>query len=132
MRADDALKYAAAILAERTDWALDEIGGSMCNQEGHELQTNAIHEIAVDIAKLAAQFGDPNVYSDGRFVKTGAWIDGESIRTERVWHPDPALDEGESWRGNLLHDPGTPCPGIFEVTTYPATQEIHVRVVKSA
>ena len=133
MRADDALKYAAAILRERTDWALDEIGGSMCDQEGHELQTDAIYNIAVDIADLAAKFGDPNVYSDGRLVKTSAWIDGQSLGTSHVWHPDPSAEEPHSWRGNLpSYDPDVPSPGLYEVTTYPATQDIHVRVVRTA
>ncbi|ART69079.1 hypothetical protein BTO20_11220 [Mycobacterium dioxanotrophicus] len=133
MRADDALKYAAAVLRERTDWALDEIGGSMCDQEGHELQTNAIHDITVDIASLAELFGDPNVYSDGRYVKTSTWIDGDSLGTSHVWHPDPAQEKPASWRGNLpSYDPDIPSPGIYEVTTYPETQEIHVRVVRTA
>ncbi|MFV8173366.1 hypothetical protein [Mycolicibacterium peregrinum] len=132
MRADDALKYAAAILKERTSWALDEIGGSSCDQHGHEMQTDAIYDITVDIAKLAAQFGDSNRYSDGRMAESSRWIEKDALSTGHVWHPDPTAEEVQSWRGNLPHDPGTPCPGVYEVTTYPATQEIHVRVVRSA
>lgn len=132
MRADDALKYAAARLHSCTDWALDSIGGSMCEgADGHENELAAIADIAAEINGLAAHFGDRGTYSDGRKVKSGAWIDG-SIRTEHVWHPDPTQEAPHSWRGNLLHDPGTPCPGIYEVTLTPATQDIHVRVVKTA
>jgi len=133
MRADDALKYAAAILRERTDWALDEIGGSTCDQGGHELQTDAIHDITVDISNLAEQFGDPNVYSDGRMVKTSAWIADDEVGTSHVWHPDVTQEKPHSWRGNLpSYAPDVPSPGLYEVTTYPLTQEIHVRVVRTA
>lgn len=133
MRADDALKYAAAILKERTSWALDEIGGSSCDQHGHEMQTDAIYDITVDIAKLAAQFGDSNRYSDGRMVESSRWIEKDSLSTGHVWHPDPHVEEVQSWRGNLpSYDPNLPSPGIYEVTTYPETQEIHVRVVRTA
>lgn len=132
MRADDALKYAAAILRERTEWALDEIGGSSCDQHGHEMQTDAIHDITVDIAKLAARFGDPNRYSDGRVVQSSRWIEKDALSTGHVWHPDPAEEEPHSWRGSLpSYDPDVPPPGVYEVTTDPATQEIHVRVVRT-
>ncbi|OFB37933.1 hypothetical protein BA059_16675 [Mycolicibacterium sp. (ex Dasyatis americana)] len=132
MRADDALKYAAALLKSRTDWALDAIGGSLCNQEGHELETDALYAITVDIAKLAAQFGDPLRYSDGRMVKSSKEID-RGFTTEHIWHPVAELEEVRSHRGNLLSgDPDLPPPGIYEVTTYPATQQIHVRVVRTA
>lgn len=133
MRADDALKYAAAVLHARTDWVLDAIGGSLCEgAAGHETELDAVADIVAEINGLASEFGDRGTYSDGRKVKSGAWIDDDHIRTEHVWHPDPAQEKPQSWRGNLLHDPGTPCPGIYEVTTYPATQEIHVRVVRTA
>ncbi|TDO18180.1 hypothetical protein EV580_1364 [Mycobacterium sp. BK086] len=129
MRADDALKYAAARLHSCTDWAIDSIGGSdACH--GHEDECGAIADIVAEINGLAAEFGDRGTYSDGRKVKTGAWIDN-SIRTEHVWHPDPAQEKPLSWRGNLLSDPGSPCPGVYEVTTDPATQDIHVRVVRT-
>lgn len=131
MRADDALKYAAAKLSACADWATDSISGSSCEQGGHEDECDAITEVVSEVYCLAASFGEPLRYSDGRLVKSGAWIDN-SIRTEHVWHPDPSREKSESWRGNLLHDPGTPCPGIYEVTTYPMTQDIHVRVVRTA
>lgn len=132
MRADDALKYAAAILESRTDWSLDSIAGSMCEGAGgHEDELDALHAVVDDIKKLATQFGDARRYSDGRLVKSCREIE-YGLTTAHVWHPEPALEKSESWRGNLLHDPGTPCPGIYEVTTYPETQQIHVRVVKTA
>ncbi|BCI55009.1 hypothetical protein NIIDNTM18_42870 [Mycolicibacterium litorale] len=130
MRADDALKYAAAILKQRISWTTDEIGGSMCDTD-HELQLDAISEIVRDIEALAARFGDVNHYSDGRAVKSGAWIE-DGAYTEEIWHPVVSEDSTRSWRGHLMSDPEVPCPGIYEVTTDPATQEIHVRVVRIA
>lgn len=131
MRADDALKYAAAILKERIDWTTDEIGGSGCDTD-HEMPLDAITEIVTDIAKLAAQFGSLDTYSDGRMVKSGAWIE-EGVYTSHVWHPDASMEESESHRGNLpSYDPDVPAPGIYEVTTYPETQDIHIRVVRTA
>jgi hypothetical protein len=131
MRAEDALKYVAANLHSCTDWAIDSIGGSLCEGAGgHEEQLSAIADIVAEINGLTSEFGDRGTYSDGRKVKSGVWIDG-GIRTEHVWQPDPTQEDSRSWRGNLLHDPGSPCPGIYEVTTHPQTQEIHVRVVMS-
>jgi hypothetical protein len=130
MRSDDALKYAAAILRQRTDWTLDGIGGSMCDGN-HETDLDATREIVDEIADLAAEFGDPRRYSDGRVVKSEKEIQ-LGLVTSHVWHPDPAVEGSHSWRSNLPSDPGVPSPGIYEVTTYPVTQEIHVRVVRSA
>lgn len=131
MRADDALKYAAARLHGLTDWALDSIGGSICDH-GHEDELNAIADIVADINGLASEFGDRIVYSDGRMVKSYKQID-EGLSTGHTWHPDPSQEKSESWRGSLLSgDPDVPSPGIYEVTTYPETQEIHVRVVRTA
>jgi len=130
MRADDYLKYAAAMVRERLEWTTDEIGGSGCDQD-HEVPLDAISDLRGDLEQLAAQFGDLNTYSDGRKVKTGAWIE-DGVYTCEVWHPDPSQQQNRKWRGHLRHDPGEPCPGIYEVTTYPATQDIHVRVVRTA
>lgn len=79
---------------------------------------------------MAAQFGDPYHYSDGRRVKTVREI-SPGLLTEHIWHPDPAAEEPQSWRGHLVFDPGENCPGIYEVTTTPETQDIHVRVVRA-
>lgn len=131
MRADDALKYAAAILRERLDWTTDEIGEAICDGD-HDMQLDAIDDIGKDITSLASQFGDPATYSDGRKVKSGAWIE-EGVYTSHVWHPVPGEEETQSHRGNLpSYDPDLPSPGIYEVTMYPATQDIHVRVVRTA
>lgn len=131
MRADDALKYVAAILNERIEWTTDGIGGSGCDHS-HDIELDALLDINTDVRGLAARFGDLNRYSDGRMVKTRKEID-QGLYTVHVWHPDPSSEESKSHRGALLSgDPDVPSPGIYEVTTYPETQEIHVRVVRSA
>lgn len=126
----DYLKYVAKFVRRRVDWTTDEIGGSGCDHGGHELQCGAISQLCGELDDVVALFdGDPNRYSDGRAVESGAWIEN-AVYVSHVWHPDPSQDKSRSWRGKLLHDPGTPCPGIYEVTTDPATQEIHVRVIR--
>lgn len=126
----DALKYVAAKVRERIEWTGDDISGSDCGH-GHEIPLDALNDLIPDVASLAALFGDPETYSDGRKVKSWAEIE-PGVVTANVWHPNPAAEEPRSWRGPLMHDPGTPSPGVYEVTTNPATQEIHVRVVRSA
>lgn len=130
MRAEDYLKYAAAVVRERIEWTTDEIGGGMCETD-HEIPLDALMDLCGDVDKLTIPFGDPNTYSNGRKVRTSQRIE-DGVYTVEVWHPDPAEQQSKSWRGNLMHDPGTPCPGLYEVTTYPETQEIHVRVVRTA
>lgn len=130
MRAEDYLKYAAAIVRQRIEWTTDEVGGSMCDQD-HDIPLNALSDLRGEIEVLAARFGDINTYSDGRKVYMPARID-DGLTTGHVWHPDLTQEASRSWRGNLLHDPGTPCPGVYEVTTHPETQDIHVRVVRTA
>ncbi|TDH57521.1 hypothetical protein E2F47_01755 [Mycobacterium eburneum] len=130
MRADDALKYAAARLEACADWVLDSIGGSMCDREGHEDELNAIADVVSCVAELAARFGDPRHYSNGRLVKTRRQIE-DGLVTEHIWHPES--EPSQSWRGSLPSgDPDVPSPGVYEVTTYPETQQIHVRVVRTA
>ncbi len=132
MRADDALKYAFAVVRDRVEWTTDEIGGSSCDHHGHELQCDAMFNLIEEIGSLAGQFGDTNLYSDGRVVRSVRWIEKDALSTGHVWHPDPSQERPQSWRGHLLSDPGVPSPGIYEVSTDPATQEIHVRVVRTA
>jgi hypothetical protein len=128
MRADDALKYAAAVAAQRINGALDGICGSdIC--DGHEDESDRIWRAVNDIRSLAAEFGDANRYSDGRSVVTRAEI-CFGYYAEHIWHPDPAVASPSSWRGSLPSDPDVPSPGIYEVSTDPATQQIHVRVVR--
>ena len=130
MRADDALKYAAALLNSRTDWACDSIGGSMCGY-GHDDELDAINDTIKDVLGLAARFGDPRRYSDGRLVQSSKEI-VYGLVTSHVWHPVIADEESISWRSSLPSDPDVPSPGVYEVTTYPETQDIHVRVVRTA
>lgn len=127
--AADAIKYAASLLGSRTGWALDSIAGSTCDHDGHEEAVEAVYDAIGDLKNLAAQYGDPRRYSDGRAVTTEKEI-VFGLVTSHVWHPDPACEDPRSWRANLPSDPGVPSPGIYEVTTDPATQEIHVRVVR--
>jgi hypothetical protein len=92
MRADDALKYAAAILKSRTQWAGDSIAGSdECN--GHNLELEAIDHTVTEICRLTAQFGDPRRYSDGRLLNLFGGQNGDATRhrdsTSTRWH-DPA------------------------------------------
>lgn len=133
MRADDALKYAAALLRDRTDWALDSIGGSMCDDsDGHEDELDAIHLAIAEVSSLAELLGDCQHYSDGRLVRSSREI-ADGLVTSHVWHPVVRMEKSESWRGQLpSYDPDIPSPGMYEVTTYPETQHIHVRVVRTA
>jgi hypothetical protein len=132
MRADDALKYAAALLKDRTDWTLEQISYCDCGDD-HETATEAIAAVVHDIRALAAVFGDPRRYSDGRPIETSSAeiIPTYGSRQSHIWHPDPSQEKPQRWRGPLLSDPGVPCPGIYEVSTDPATQDIHVRVMRS-
>lgn len=127
----DMLKYAAALLADRLEWIGDEITGSGCDQDGHETPVNALCDTGIEISELASQYGDPLRYSDGRQVKSTREIE-QGFITSHVWYPDPGQEKPQSWRGILLHDPDEPSPGVYEVTLTPATQDIHVRVVRTA
>lgn len=131
----DYLKYAAALLDHRTEWALDSIGGSTCDQ-GHETELNALHDAVAELYDIAHQWGgNPHTYSDGREIKTAAWIEDGAVHTTHVWHPVPELDTSatKSWRGALRSgsdDEGAPSPGVYEVSYDPFTQQIHVRVIR--
>jgi hypothetical protein len=96
LRAADALKYAAAILRERADWTTNNIAGSICEgADGHELECDAISEVVIDICALAAQFGDPCRYSDGRRVTSVKEIE-YGFSTLHVWHPTAGAEESRS------------------------------------
>ncbi|CAM3224952.1 hypothetical protein [Tsukamurella hominis] len=131
MNGTDAIKYLAARLAERTDWAIDSIGGSGCDHD-HDDELNALMDAVAEVRTFAAEFaGDPHHYSDGRLVKSSAQID-DGLYTSVVWHPIVERDEARSWRGALLSGaPGVPSPGLYEVETDPTTQMITVRVVRA-
>ncbi len=127
--AADALKYAAAILRQRMGWTTDAIGGSGCDGD-HDVELDAIGEVSAEITALAASLGDMHRYSDGRRVLSRAEI-ARGLVTEHIWQPDPAREESRSWRGYLLSgDPDVSSPGVYEVTTDPAVQRIHVHVVR--
>ena len=129
LRADDALKYVAAILKYRADWTCDSIGGADC-AGNHETKLDAISDVVLEIRALAAEFGNLMVYSDGRNVESYAQI-GQGLVTHHIWYPVPSEEKPAAHRGHLLSgDPDVPSPGIYEVTTYPATQDIHVRVAR--
>lgn len=126
----DALKYAAALLRQRMEWTGDAIAGSMCDGD-HDIECNAILDTSIEISQLAAAFGDPRVYSDGRAVMSRVEIQ-RGLVTEHVWHPDPNHEESRSWSDSLPSDPDVPSPGVYAVSTHPATQVIDVRVVRVA
>lgn len=135
MRPDDALKYAYARMRATAEWTLDSIGGSMCDHHsGHEDELNAIGDCVGLVRDLLVPFGNPNLYSDGRRVRSSTVIDDESgLFTSHVWYPDASIEEPRSWRGTLSSgDPDIPSPGIFEVSTDPSTQQIHTRVIRIA
>ncbi|MAS06193.1 MAG: hypothetical protein CL534_16135 [Ahrensia sp.] len=126
----DYLKYAAAMLWQRVEWTTETIAVSSCDG-AHDHELDAITDAACEIKSLAMQFGDPRRYSDGRAVQTTQQIE-DGCYTVHVWHPEAATEDPRSWRGSLRHDPDEPCPGVYEVTTDPATQQVHVRTVRLA
>ena len=127
----DNLKYFAARGRQVTDWACDSIGGSGCDQE-HEHELNAIDDLTGQLRVIAAGYGDPLVYSDGRVVRTEKEVQ-PGLVVSHVWRPDPATEEPYSWRSSLPSgDPDVPSPGVYEVSSDPATQSIHIRVVRTA
>lgn len=123
----DYLKYAAALLRKSVEWTTDTIGGD-CDHD-HEVEIDAILDTADKITLLAAEFGDPRVYSDGRAVMTRKEIQ-RGLVTEVVWHPNPRHDACRVWSACLPSDPGSPSPGVYTVSTHPARQRIDVRIVK--
>jgi hypothetical protein len=140
LRADDALKYCAAILKEQTEWIADGISGAPCNgnnveEDGirycvdHEPEIAALDSVVAQVLRMAARFGDPNRYSDGRLVKSHGRI-GHQMTTVHVWHPVPSEEKPKSWGGPLPHDPDTASPGVYEVSTDPVTQNLHTCVIR--
>lgn len=130
MNGTDAIKYLAAKLVARTDWAIDSIGGAECDHgDGHDLELGALCDAVAEVKAFAAEFaGDPNFYSDGRRVRTEVEI-VPGLHTSQVWHPIVERDQVQSWTGRLLSDPGVPSPGTYRVTTDPATQAIDVQIM---
>jgi hypothetical protein len=85
--AEDALKYAAAMLKQRTGWATDSVVGAECG-EAHEDACDLVDDAVTEVRRLAAAFGDPRRYSDGRVVRSEAEIQ-RGLSAEHIWHPDP-------------------------------------------
>lgn len=140
VRADDALKYAAAILADRWSWVSESIG---CSEECgsseeygddiHETGLEAMQSVVSEIRALAARCGDPTRYSDGRPIATSAEIVRGFI-AGHIWHPNPAEEQPQRHRGELPNfDPDDTSPaGRYEYSTDPLTQTITTRVVRHA
>jgi len=128
MCAEDALKYAAALLSHQTRWTSHVIIGS-AGCDGHPAELEAIGSAVDEIQVLAGTFGDTLQYSDGRAVMTDTEI-RRGLFYRHVWHPDPSREAPRSWWGRLRPKPGISCPGTFEVATDPATQTLHVSVVR--
>ena len=131
MNGTDAIKFIAARLAERTDWAIDSIGGSGCDHD-HDDELNALMDAVAEVRTFAAEFaGDPHHYSDGRLVRSHTMIT-DNLGTSVVWHPLVDRDQPRSWRAALPADEqDAPSPGLYEVETDPTTQTITVRVVRA-
>jgi hypothetical protein len=90
----------------------------------------AATDVVIEIRELASQkYGNLMTYSDGRRVEQYAEIQ-LGLVTHHIWHPDAAAEEPRSWRCSLPSDPDVPSPGVYEVTTDPQRQDIHVRVVR--
>jgi hypothetical protein len=114
VRADDALKYAAAILKRKTADEDDVVPPRL--------------NVVLD---LAAQFGDTGRYSDGRLVESTAEITPAGTGTVHyVWQPDPTAEQPLSFGTALADDPDGRSLGFFQVMTDPATQELRAYLVR--
>lgn len=132
VRADDALKYAAAILKDRIGWTTEAIACSEeCGDDVHENELAAISDVVRQIRALAARFGDPHRYSDGRQIETYVNIT-RGLSYGHIWHPDSAEEKPGSQSGEVPSgDPDLPSPGRWEIKTDPSTQKIYGRVVRT-
>ncbi|ULE32584.1 hypothetical protein [Mycobacterium sp. IDR2000157661] len=114
VRADDALKYAAAILRS---WTTDDDG--------------AVPPPVNNVADLAALFGDTGRYSDGRRIESTADITPAGTGTvSHIWQPDPAAEQPISDGTALPDDPDGRSLGFFQVMTDPTTQTIRAYLVR--
>lgn len=129
-RAKDALKYAAAMLRCRVEAATDSITGADFGGE-HADACDVINGTIGEVREMAAQFGHPHNYSDGRRVTTTVEIE-RGFHTEHVWHPDASQETPQSWGGTLPSGSGLLYPGSFVVQTDPVTQTVHVTVARTA
>lgn len=136
--AEDALKYAAAILTERISWTTEAIGcseecghGEQCGDDVHRDELEAIDAVVREIRSFAARFGDSRRYSDGRMIIAHAEI-VRGFVAEHIWHPSPAEEQPQTRGGEVpSFDPNRPSPGRYQVSSEPATQTLHVRVMRA-
>lgn len=137
VRADDALKYAAATLADAWSFASEAIGCAECgaaDEFGDDVHADALaimRSVVAEIRDLAARLGDPHHYSDSRRVSTSARI-MNGFHAGHIWHPSAAEEQPQRFRGALpsFDDDSDVSSGRYEYDTDPATQTITTRVVR--
>lgn len=133
VRADDALRYAAAKLRSLLDAESDQQ-----DDQADEWVAGGSAEAAAESARVVlavldrALCGDRAHYSDGRRVESTAECvpAGNGISAHHVWHPDPAAEEPVSCGAALPDDPDGRSLGFFQVMTDPATQQLRAYLVK--
>ena len=134
VRADDALRYAAAKLR----LLLDDESAEPDDQTGEwvagESAAAAAQMARAVLAVLdQALDGDPTRYSDGRLVESTAEFlpagNGIVHTAHHVWHPDPAGEEPVSSGAALPEDPDGRSLGFFQILTDPATQQLRAYLV---
>lgn len=134
IRADDALRYAAAKLRSWLDAESDRP-----DDEADEWVAGGSAEAAAEATRAVlavldrALYGDRDHYADGRRVESTAECvpagNGIVHSAHHVWHPDPAAEEPASCGAALPDDPDGRSLGFFEVMTDPSTQSLRVYLV---
>lgn len=135
VRADDALRYAAAklrlLLDDEPGPPDDEADEWMAVESGAAAAQTARAVLAVLDRALD---GDRTRYSDGRLVESTADFlppgNGIVHTAHHVWHPDPAGEEPASSGAALPDDPNGRSLGFFQVMTDPATQQLRAYLVQ--
>ncbi|AFM19465.1 hypothetical protein Mycch_4767 [Mycolicibacterium chubuense NBB4] len=132
IRADDALKYAAAKLRASLDAESDEPDDEWMAAGSAAGAANAMRAVLAVLDR--ALCGDRTRYSDGRFVESTAEFlpagNGIVHSAQHVWHPDPAGEEPASSGAALPDDPDGQSLGFFQVMTEPATQQLRAYLVQ--
>lgn len=124
---EDRIKHAAAEADSASDWALSEIGD--CDGE-RDLAVDVLCEALAKLLAAVHQLDNRHRYSDGRAIVSRVEI-VDGLVAQHIWKPDG--EEPTKWRSDLpSFDPDVPSPGKYEVTTDPATQGIHVRILGGA
>lgn len=139
LRADDALKYAAAKARQIGTWAIEVVQSIPCaTAEVGEIPFQCEHADTVDaieenmklVELLAARIGNPDRYSDGRSVTSEVQIDSEpTVFQVYIWHPEPSSERPMEWsepgRG---FGPGAQESTMLVFSTDPMTQTFEVEV----